>query len=565
MWLDTRWVPISHGNGSGAIGLRGASTDAWHTAGVNQTPGARGTRIERLVGTIVQRAVGVALVLTVALVLVRPHDPNIDYRTGWVLVGLVAGLVVAVAAGSVLARRKDRPGARGARERAAWGGAVAVSLAGGVAGVLLALPLRYAYGWDAAVVTGFSRQASAGSVSAYAIDYLSRYPNNLALVALMNLARDLGGSSDRGMYDAFIVANGVSLAVVLLLTFVLVRMLRGVTAAFVAQAAVFVLVGCSPWMAVPYTDFPAMPFVIGAVTLAVAACRPGRRTARTVMAVAAFVLIAVAFVIKSTPASTAVAFGLVGVVALVGGGSRRARLRTLGVVVAGAAAFGLTSLGSLALTDDAAQVPRQQLDTSRTAPVTWWLANGLTATRSISGRPYYGAYSPEMVRDSMDLRGDTLQTWSDHRLQRQLSSLGASGVAAFEVRKLTFNWGDGMFFAWGEGYDYQAKRLTEHGQTARAIQSWQHVSGAHYLLRASLTNGLWLALLAWAGVGLIRSRYRRELLVLVLSVLGIAVFTLVFQGRSRYLFAYVPVVIALAAAAEPIRWRPAGSRNPVSR
>jgi hypothetical protein len=40
-------------------------------------------------------------------------------------------------------------------------------------------------------------------------------------------------------------------------------------------------------------------------------------------------------------------------------------------------------------------------------------------------------------------------------------------------------------------------------------------------------------------------------LLLALSVLGIGLFTLLFQGRSRYLFVFVPVVVALAASVRP--------------
>ena len=51
--------------------------------------------------------------------------------------------------------------------------------------------------------------------------------------------------------------------------------------------------------------------------------------------------------------------------------------------------------------------------------------------------------------------------------------------------------------------------------------------------------------------------------MVVLTVLGIAAFTLVFQGRARYLFVYVPAVIALAASVDPLhglRWpRPRSS------
>lgn len=114
-------------------------------------------------GLGVQRAMGIVLVLTVLLVLLRPHDPNVDFRAGWVMVGLVLGLGAAIGA-TLLARsraaRRLRRRGRGWSPAAVWGTATVASAIGGAAGVLLALPLRYSYGWDAAVTTGFSDRKS---------------------------------------------------------------------------------------------------------------------------------------------------------------------------------------------------------------------------------------------------------------------------------------------------------------------------------------------------------------------------------------------------------------------
>ncbi len=509
---------------------------------------------EAAAGRAVLSVTGAILVLTVLTVLVRPHNPNIEYARLWVVTGVGVSLVLALVL-TETARRRVQPGSRGApswRPGVTWLVATGTSVLGGTAGVLLAMPLRYEYGWDAAVVTDISEEVSSdGVLSSYAHDYLSRYPNNVPLVAMMNLARRIGGPSHEGTYDVYLVANGLCLAVVLLLSFVLVRTFRGAAVAYVAQAVVFVLIGCSPWMAVPYTDFPAMAFVTGAVVLAVAATRSRRIGRRVGLVVAACACIAVAFAIKSTPASTAAAFLVSGVIVALGQ-SRRALIRLAIVGAVGGAAFALTAMATLAGAERVAHVPRTALDSSRTAPVSWWIANGLSTTRSISGRPYYGAYNPQMVKESMGLSGDRLRAWSEQRLTRQLEAMGATGVVAFEVRKQTFNWGDGMFFAWGEGYDFQASRLQEHDGFAKVVQSVQHPSGSDYVLRASLTTGLWLALLLWAGVGLLRARHTRELLVMALPVLGIAAFTLLFQGRSRYLFAYVPVIVGLAAVVRPL-------------
>ena len=139
-----------------------------------------------------------------------------------------------------------------------------------------------------------------------------------------------------------------------------------------------------------------------------------------------------------------------------------------------------------------------------------------------------------------------------------------AGTAAFYADKLAWNWGDGMFSAWGEGGDSLPGRLAPATGLTGVIHDLNGFNGAGYQVRAELTQGLWLAVLLVAGVGLLRVPYRREILLLALSVLGIGAFTMVFQGRSRYLFAFVPLVVALAGTVQPsFAWRAAaGVRVP---
>jgi hypothetical protein len=61
-------------------------------------------------------------------------------------------------------------------------------------------------------------------------------------------------------------------------------------------------------------------------------------------------------------------------------------------------------------------------------------------------------------------------------------------------------------------------------------------------------------LLILGGLGLLRAPLRRDLLLLALTTLGIGAFILIFQGRSRYLFAFVPIIVALSCSVIP--WLP---------
>ena len=519
------------------------------------------TRREQAVGLVVMRAVGVVLALTAVEALAAPRDPNITYSRPLVLVGIVATACLV----AVLEILRARVRAPDLPRWAPWLAGAAVSALGGAAAVALGHALRYRYGWDAQVVTAFSNELSTrGTLSPYAADYLSRYPNNVPLVALLNAAHDVGGVLGWDVYGTYLWFNGACVALVLATTFAFVRTLSSSFAAFLAQGAVFLLLGMSPWVAVPYTDLPAAPLVLGGLGLAVVALRAPTVARALFCCAAAILALALAYVVKTTPVTSVIALACV--VALIGLGTRSARVRvgSVAVVAAGSLLFsGLAAFVGM-VASARAGIAAEQLDTSRTPPLPWWLANGLMTIHQNHGRTYYGAYSRDLVNATMHLRGDELQEWSERELSRQLRDRSIGALAAFEVDKQVFNWGDGMFFAWGEGRDDRASVLLDRSATAQWVQNWNHPSREGYLTRASLTNGMWIFLVLWCGLGLLATPYRRETLLLALAVLGVTAFALVFQGRSRYLFAYVPVIVVLAATVHPgtaLRWVAGRSRS----
>ncbi len=228
----------------------------------------------------------------------------------------------------------------------------------------------------------------------------------------------------------------------------------------------------------------------------------------------------------------------------------RAGVRSFALGVALAVAAGLVFVGTGALarttTERVARVEAAQLAPDRVPPLPWWIAMGLSRTPR-GDRYFYGSFEGAMVRDSRYLGGTQLRAYSEQVLKDRVDTLGAAGLARFAVDKQAFNWGDGMFFAWGEGVDSRPELLLRHDRASRWVQSWNHERGSAYLARASITTGVWLFVLAWAGVGLLGAGYRREVVLLALSVALLMGFTLLLQSRSRYLLAYLPVVVALAA------------------
>jgi hypothetical protein len=501
-------------------------------------------------GGHIERVVGVLLAATAVVVLVAPRDPNVVFSRPWVLAGFVgAGLVAALTVVLGARLRRDPTSAAG-RGWWSWGFAVAIAVGGAALATVAARRVAYAFGWDAGVVAAFSDGLHASRpLSPYAVDYLSRYPNNVPLLALMNASHAVADRTGSTMVEVFVTLNGLCVAVVLLATYALVRMVRGHRAALCAQLVLLLLLGASPWLAVPYTDVVLMPFVIVGLLLAVAALRARRPVSVVLLGLVSVAVLTVGFTLKATAAPALAAVALVAILVVLG----RAGVRSLAMGVAFAVAAGLVfvGVGALALStaERVARVEAAQLAPDRVPPLPWWIAMGLSKTPR-GDRYFYGSFEGSMVRDSRYLGGAQLRAYSEQVLSARVDALGAGGLAGFAVDKQAFNWGDGMFFAWGEGVDAKPELLQRHDAASRWVQSWNHVHGSSYLTRASLTTGVWLFVLAWAGVGLLGAGYRREVLLLALAVVMLMGFTLLLQSRSRYLLAYLPVVVALAAVVD---------------
>lgn len=492
--------------------------------------------METPVGRALLRLTGVSLVLVVATALLAPRQPNITYDRA-----IVVPVLVVCAA---LAWFGRVPGALKNR----WV-PVGVAVVGGAVATGLGLALRYDFGWDARVMLEMARSLHAGRMLGDGeYEYLSLYPNNIPLLVIDRFGVEVAAALGLAPVAVLITLTGVCVAVTLYAAHLLVVPVAGRGAALFTQLVVAALVGTSPWLSVPYTDYYAMPFVVGGVALAAAAWRRPGWVARLTLGGLAVAAIAVAYVVKTTPAVVIVALVAVAMVRLADDWST-ARARVL--IPAGLAAA-VTFLGlSAALTAGAAAATG--LDTDRVAPdvtppVVWWLANGMNEQVNASGDVQYGTYRRDMVQAIEGRTPAEMREYARTFIGDRWDERGPLGMLEFYASKAAWNWGDGMFWAWGEGPDSQPERVVPGDPLAAAVNEVNGLHGRWYPVRAAVAQGLWLAVLLVAGVGLLRrGPARREVLILAVTVLGIAAFTILFQGRSRYLFAFVPVVVALAA------------------
>ena len=505
--------------------------------------------VERIVGTGASRVLGLVLVAVVAVALFVPREPNIPRERVWVWVGFVACAGGWLAAVAVWRRLGSSAPVAWLVRRAAWA-ACAVTLLGAAASLVVAVNLVYPVGWDAMTMANLGSRLAEGPAPDFYYRYLSRYPNQVPFAAVSRMTFELHQSLGWDQRTVFAVLNALCVAITLQSVFVVVRRARGALVALAAQVATVLLVGLSPWVAVPYTDVVTTPLPILATALAVTALTCSSRVLAAALGVAAVAVTALGYVLKTTPVATAAGALVLGVLVLA---SRlrqpRAAAATGLVVLLSAGAFLGASSGLRTALSDGSGLDLALVDTSKTPPVAWWMAMGMSTTQGDTTR--YGAYNREMVAAIAPMDRPQMERYSSEVLGQRWDALGVGGYTTFAANKVAWNLGDGMFWAWGEGRD-ATTAVPRHGPLTEWVVSWGHPSGTYYGVRSGLVQGLWLVVLLAAGAGLLVRPYRRDVALLGVSVIGIILFTLVFQGRSRYLFVYAPVFVALAATVVPI-------------
>lgn len=482
---------------------------------------------------------GTVLGLVVAAATVWP--PARDPWLHWVVALPATAAVLVVAVTGRVPRVLKRAGAD-----------VFVAVVGAIVAAVFGLALRYRYGWDARAVMTIAQELAAGRAPSQGrYSYLSMYPNNLPLLAIDRVAVSVSNQLGISVDVLLICCTALGFGLTVFAVHRLVSPVAGRGPAVVAQLAAIVLVGTSPWLSVPYTDAFVLPLVAGAAAVAAAALRVpvGSPLRRLWLSSLVVVLAAAAFTVKSTTVVLAAA-GLIVVVLVILGSQRtlgrRLTAAALAVVLLGGGFLACTRVLNTVATQ-VSDVDQSRLVAGMSPPSLWWLANGMVEARSTAdGTTTYGSYSQAFV-NAIRGRGQAVANrYSRDYIAKEWTERGLAGTVEFYGNKAVWNWEDGMFSAWVEGYDGQPGKIIGTGPLTRAVEAVNGPQGSLFAVRSNLADGLWIGLLLVVALGSFRARPRREVVFVALTVLGIGLFTLVFQGRARYLFAFAPVVCALA-------------------
>lgn len=185
-----------------------------------------------------------------------------------------------------------------------------------------------------------------------------------------------------------------------------------------------------------------------------------------------------------------------------------------------------------------------RIQTEKNITFTHYLMMGLNERKGLYGAWYDKDFNYSMSFDSKKEReeGNLLI------VKQRLENFGVTGYSHFLWKKANWVLGDATFFWMCEGSGF-TKDLSYNGtSTQKFIRSFLYLDAPNFKIYGSYLTGIWMIINLFMLFPYQDKKAMFNFAIIKLSIVGIVMFTLMFEGRSRYLINYIPFFIMAASA-----------------
>ncbi len=376
---------------------------------------------------------------------------------------------------------------------------------------------------DAARVAEDANMIASGDVSNLDNDYFSTYPNNLLITLIQSAILKFNNSIglfENGLVLIVIINSIICIATIVMLYSIIKRFL-GEKYALVGFLIGVVSFGISPWVLTSYSD--PMGLLFPTLLLYIYLLKPETNYGIVLKFVGLILISSVGYAVKP---QTYVMF--IAIVAIEGVRLFRTRKILLTIPLIVSSLFCLSTAQSSVIA--VAENVGYEIDDNKTFSIVHWFMMGLNDE-------YDGGYAHEDYEfsSSFDNTEDRNKANMEEAIDR-LGEMGVSGTTVHMVKKLLMNFNDGTFSL----YMVIVGELSVVGVLLMFLQHsiWILILGMCFISAADKYKG---------------DKYkefdddtRKFKSIIMLSIIGLTMFVMLFEGRARYLYTFAPI-FAIAA------------------
>lgn len=404
--------------------------------------------------------------------------------------------------------------------------------------LFIALHIYFYPGWDVIYVVQNAKWLAEGNLAELSNKYFSMYNNNLLLVYLYSKLFQVGQlfslTEMKDMMVVFVFLQCMISSGTGMLVFGCVDKLLGrISFAWFAWILYAGLILISPWVVVPYSDsvglfMPLSIFylyismkgnkydIIRWMGIALLSYWGFRIKPQILIVTIAIIIIEIVHKITVKPSK----FGIKSVLACAC------------ILVVSQVCF-QSMINSMPFT----------LDREKNFGVTHFLMMGLN-TRSDGG------YSDKDVQFSKKFSTiEERKAGNVKKIQKRVENFNEKGWGMHLIKKTLVNYGDGSF-SFGQEGNFNLETYNQ-SDTGKFLQEIYYEEGKYFPVLSTFQHWIWMFVLTclplvaffWGNPSQIAGK---EISVLMLAIIGLSLFELMFEARSRYFYIYAPLYILLA-------------------
>ena len=412
--------------------------------------------------------------------------------------------------------------------------------------VLLFLKILTPVGWDAFEVTN---SAECGMYNEY---YFVRHTNNIFMqillsgwLKLLKPISFLSALRKMELLNLFFVDAAIWMAVMT------ARKLYGVRAADRVFISAVLLIGFHPTLSTVYSDTLAMPFPIGVLFFVVYAMDEKSRRRQLFYLFTAGILGITGYHIKPTVLIIYIAMGILLFLRWKKDFMQKQMLVLAVAVVIGAGAA--SAMITMITHPVKAELKAHYPDTIPLG-VLHYMGLGLS---NLSDDPsgYGGWNEPEVTWTQQHIDHPDYPREALKHIWGRIQEYGVIGYPKHLLNKLIWAGSDGTFFYGLEG-EFHLEEQSQAGTLRGWLQNGFYIETDFYQnWFSSWMQGVWLMVCILSALSILRPSDNAYAGIARLSVLGLFLFLLLFENRSRYLFLYLPVLLIAAESKSSILFR----------
>ena len=178
-------------------------------------------------------------------------------------------------------------------------------------------------------------------------------------------------------------------------------------------------------------------------------------------------------------------------------------------------------------------------------PMTHWIMMGLNRPESEGGTSIgYGAYSQKDADYTAESGNyQEKKAANIHMIKERLIEYGFGGYIQFLFNKFKYIWNDGTYYVLQQiGWDTLNKDSTPY-----KIIIDSDSNGLFLNYATDFNNYIFFTIIAGAVIEIIKKEKNQESRIMGISIVGIALFLLVWEARSRYIYFLIPVFVLFSA------------------